>query len=203
MTYSVQLSGASAAVEVYGGLAACDDYLLAAVGKGAARYRALSAGGDERKRLLVAATRWIDALSFAGSATYAAGTTLAVPRSDVTLPDGSTMTALEQLQRVARATFEAVAALAVDADAASKLDTGSNIKSVGGEGAPTVEFWRPTSAADGTAPVLPIGITRALGPLLGGSVATASGVSGGAYAGGTSRASSFDDCDAHDRTGPF
>lgn len=196
--YTVTISGGSA-VEVYGGLTACTDYLLYAVGAGATAWRALTAGGDDQKRLLVQATRWIDSFAYEGTANAFGGTTLEIPRDDVTDANGDAMSNADQLALAERATFEAAAILAADNDAASAVDTGSNIKKLDAGGA-SIEFFRGTSAADGTALKIPFVLARILSPLLGASTSTAAL---GGIANGVDAASSFDDCDAYDREEPF
>lgn len=204
--YTVTMSDAGVR-EVYGGLTACDAYQFDSSSAGAKKYRALPAAtdddpdpdGDERKRLLVSATRWIDSLPFAGVATGEGGTTLQVPRSGVANLDGSEMTSAQQLDRAARATFEAVAILAADGEASTAVDTGSNVRKLDADGT-SIEFFRPTSAMDGTAAALPVAITRILGPLLGAGDAAAS-LAGLSH--GTCEDSHFEHCDLFRRTEPF
>jgi hypothetical protein len=204
MTFTVTMSDTTVH-EVYGGLPACDAYLFAAVSAGAKKYRALPANGDDRKRLLVQATRWIDDILAACTPTGAGGTTLQVPVEGAKNADGSAMSDADQLALANRATFEAVAILAADQDAAIAVDTGSNVKKLDADGA-SIEFFRPTSALDGTASAIPMILARILAPLL--AAASGAAVVGdivviGGSSHGTCEGSSFDDCDQFRRTGPF
>lgn len=200
MTFTATLTSGPAH-EVYGGLTACDDYLFAAVSAGAKKYRALPANGDDRKRLLVQATRWIDDILSAGTPTGAGGTTLQVPMEGVTDAAGNAMSDADQLALAERATFEAVAILAADQDAALAADTGSNIKILDADGT-KIEFFRPTSATDGTALAIPAILGRILGPLIAAAPAAASTAFVGA-SNGTGADSRFDTCDAFTRVEPF
>lgn len=200
MTFTVSITGASAPVEVYGGLPACEDYLLSMIGDGATAFRALTAGGDDRKRLLVAATRYIDRLSWQGTATLAGGTTLQWPRTGVTDPDGTAVDSSTVPAAIVTAVFELVALLAADADVQAAPDSGNNVKKLDADGT-SIEFFRPTSATDGTATVLPQVVSQLVGKWLksaSSSFAAASGTSTGSGA-----SSWFDDCDTLSRSGPF
>jgi len=202
--FHVELTGASAPYEVYGGIAACGDYLLAASGAGAKKYRALPAGGDSRDRLLIGGTRWVDDLLAGGVPTHAGGTTLRVPMEDVVNADGSPMSDADQLALAARAAFEGAALLAADQDAAAAVDTGSNLRKLDAQGT-SIEFFRPTSAADGTASRIPGVLERILRPLLdaaaGGAAAQVGSAAGASY--GTCGDSVFEERDRYVRTGPL
>lgn len=198
MTFFVTLSGASQPYEVYAGRTATDDYLIGKSHAGAVAYRALDAGGDGRTRLLVDATGWLDSLPLAGTATLS-GTTLQLPRTGVLNVDGTEMSGADQLAIAAMVVAEMAAILAVDKEARLAVDQGSNVKRIEGDGS-SVEFWRPTSAADCTASVLPTIVSRLLGTLLGGGASTPATAG---FSSGTSCRSSFDSCDAFERTGPF
>ncbi len=209
MTFTVTMSDTTVH-EAYGGLPACDAELFATPGVGAKKYRALPAAiandpnpnGDARKRLLVGATRWIDDILAACTPTGSGGTTLQVPVVGAKNADGSAMSDADQLARAALATFKAVAILAADQDAASAVDTGSNIKKLDADGT-SIEFFRPTSAIDGTASTLPIVLARILAPLLAAASSSGSAVAITGVSHGTCADSRFDDCDAFRRTGPF
>jgi hypothetical protein len=201
--YIVTVTGGSP-VEVYGGLAACDNALRYKSGAGGKKYRALIAASndDERKRLLASATQWIDDILAAGTPTGAGGTTLQVPLEDVMHADGSAMSDAEQLAIAERATFEAVAILAADNDAASAVDTGSNIRKLDADGT-SIEFFRPTSALDGTASTLPAILSRLLARLIAAAAGDDDSTAIGGASYGTDATSSFDDCDAYRRTEPL
>lgn len=197
----VTLAGASEPYEVYGGQTACDNALIKRSGEGGVAYRALDPGGDGRRRLLADATAWIDAILASGTPTGAGGTTLRVPLEDILNTDGSAMSDADQMALAARAAFEAVAILAVDPDAPAAIDTGSNIRKLDAGGGTGIEFFTSTSARDGTAATYPVALTRILAPLLGGGATASTATSG--FSSGTSCRSSFDDCDAFTRNGPF
>lgn len=198
MTFTVTLAG-GAPIEVYGGLPACDEYLLAAIGSGAKKYRALTANGDDRKRLLVAATRYLERLVWSGTATTppVGGTVLAWPRTGVTV-GGVAVDPNTVPVAITNAAFELVAIFAADADAASAADQGSNVKTIDADGT-KIEFFRPTSAKEGTASVLPTVVQQLIGGYLGGSTAVVALGS----ASGSGAESQFDDCDTLRRSGPF
>ncbi len=200
MTFFETITGGTA-IEVYGGLTACDAYLLAAIGDGADAYRALTAGGDDRKRLLITATRTIDSYDWLGVATLEGGTTLQFPRSGLTKTDGTAMSSAEQLALVSRAVFEFVAILADDPAAASAVDTGSNIQRVDAGGGVGVSFFAASSQQGGNATRLPTVVHRLIGRLLGGGAA-ASAADGG-YGQSGACVSSFSDYSDYDRNEPY
>ncbi len=180
--FVVSITGITNPIEVYGGLPALKDYLNATVGDGATAFRALTTD-DDRSRLLVAATRFIDAQYWQGVATGLAGgtpTTLQFPRSGLTNVDGSVLDPTNVPQVLINACFEMVAILADDASVAANQDSGSNVKALGA-GTGRVEFFSPTSATDGSgsATVLPTPVDRLVGRWL----AAASSAIAAAFAG--------------------
>jgi len=197
--YSVTLTGSSAAVEVYGGTSACDDYLLGLVGAGPDAYAALSA--NSRARYLVAATRYIDRQRWQGTAAWADGTTLVFPRDGLEDENGDDASDAYQLDRVSRATFEMVAILVADADAAAQADQGQNIKSMGA-GSARLEFFGSTSRRAGTATKLPTAVHELIGQWLAGS-GGAVGLSVAGVSTGTESDSFFDECDRNERSEAF
>lgn len=150
--YTETITGGQA-IEVYAGLAKVDAYLNSSSSKGAKAYRALPAGGDDRKRLIIDATRFVDRHRWQGVANGADGTTLAFPRDGLTL-DGDVAADADQLALVEQAVCELVAVFAASSSAYSAADTSSNIKALGA-GKARVEFWGPTRTKDGTASKLP------------------------------------------------
>jgi hypothetical protein len=62
--------------------------------------------------------------------------------------------------------FELAVQINADPDLPNKIDQGSNISSVGGGGGVSVSYFAPTSAALGTAPLLPVVVQRLLGKYL-------------------------------------
>jgi len=192
--FTVQV-GSDPAIEVYGGLPAADQYINAMIGDGAVAYRALVTATNtaDRQRLLVAATRWVDSLAWQGAPDGYQSTTLQFPRSGLTSADGTAATDAQQLAIVNRAVFELVALLADDPDVLTEPDAGSNVQDLGA-GSARVAFFRPTSAQDGNATVLPVVIDR----LLGRWAASADPAVAAAAAGtvtGTNCHSDFDRCD--------
>lgn len=197
--YTETVTGGTAR-EVYGGLAACDAYLLDEVGAAAEAYRALDSDDDARKRLLISATRYIDDHVWLGTANGAGGTTLAFPRDDLEDDHGLAIGDAAQLARVERAAFKMAAILAQRKNAADDADQGSNVKSMGA-GTGRMEFFAPTGADDGTASVLPVAVDRLIGLWLAGQAVDVATV--GPIATGSGDASNFDDCDDLERTEPF
>jgi hypothetical protein len=189
--------------EVYASLADVEKYLAGTIGDGADAFRTLD-NGDDKCRLIVQATRYLDLLSWQGLATGLLGvdsTELAWPRSGVTNPDGSTVDSTTVPTAVIKAMEELVAILAGDADVASASDQGNNVKKLDADGT-SIEFFRPTSALDGTAPVVPTIIAKLVGKWLATtSIDSDSGASGSAF--GTDGCSQFDSCDTLKRSGPF
>lgn len=174
MTYTVVFARQApldpVTVEVYGGLANADAYLYAS--SIASKYRLGS--DDARKRWLVEATRYIDAQEWDGTANGVDGTTLAFPRDGLPDDPGNA----EQLALVERAAFELAALIATNPALVGAADQSSNIKSLKG-GPAEIEFFGPTSVADGDATVLPVPIHRLLGKWLAGGGSTETYIAGG------------------------
>lgn len=189
--------GSDPAIEVYAGTSAVDQYINAMIGTGAAAYRNLTVGGDDRKRLLVAVTRWIDSQAWAGSADAAGGTTLQFPRTGLYQPDGKTVADdAYQLAVVARAVAEMVAIVAADPTALAALDAGNNVQSLDiAQG--RLSFFAATSARAGTATLLPLPVHRLLGQWLAvNDTGVQTAVAGGS--GGVNTCSDFDPDDGDD-----
>lgn len=190
--------------EVYGGLVACDAYILDMIGDGATAYQALitADSDDARKRLLISATRYIDRQRWEGTANGFDGTTLAFPRDDLEDEDGDEVSNADQLALVEQAVFELVAILAADADVTSSADQGSNIKSMGA-GSARLEFFSPTKPGSG-ATKLPTAVHELLGDWLLSTGAAMPRVSvTGGVATGTDGCPSFEDDDDADLGGPL
>jgi hypothetical protein len=188
-------------VEVYMGLTALDAAMFTSGSAGAAAYRALTAGSDDRKRLLVDVTRYIDSLDWIGEANGADGTTLEFPRTG----EGTALddyTDAEQLALVNKAVAELVAIAATNRAALDALDASSNVKIADVSGA-KVEFWAPTSIEDGTATQMPVPAQRYLGRFLSGSGAPGVVVSVAGSSSYSSCGSNFERRDALRRRDPF
>jgi hypothetical protein len=180
--------------EVYGGLTALDAYAFDMIGTAATTFRALAA--DDRKRLLITATRYIDRQRWQGEANEDGGTTLAFPRDD--LPDEPTNA--EQLALVNQAVFELVVLGATDSSIFDSADQGSNIKSMGA-GKGRMEFFSPTRPGSG-ASKLPTAASELIGMWLAGNGEMPL-VSGAPASTGTCGDSYFERCDEHKRNEPF
>jgi hypothetical protein len=195
--YTVEING-GAAVEVYAGLDKVDAYLNNSSSKGAIAYRALTAGSDDRKRLIVDATRMVDRHRWQGTANGLDGTTLAFPRDDIEL-EGAAASDADQLALVEDAVAELVAILAVKSSTYSQADTGSNIKAAGA-GKARVEFFGPTRTKDGSATKLPTVVHDLIGMWLASQSPGAVGSIGGASS--SSSESNFNPCSIKPRE-PF
>jgi len=184
--------------EVYGGATACASYLNGKIGDGPTAFRAAIA--DDKSRLLVTASLFLDAQRWKGEPTTPAvgGTTLAWPRAGVTDEDGASVDSATVPLLLVRAVFELVALLADDSTIDTAADQGSNLKAMGA-GSGRLEFFVPTTAQDGSAPALPPAVERLVAQYLdapGGSV-------GGGIASGTDGCSDFAHRGRFDRSWPF
>jgi hypothetical protein len=185
------IAGDDAGYEVYGGAAACAHYLRAALGDGPVAFRALSA--DDQVRTLVMATRYIDSQPWQGTATgFAAGavTSLQFPRAGLTDVDGAPLDVSAVPRLVEQAAFEMAAILAADPTVAAAVDSGSNVQSLGA-GPARISFFRPTSAGDGNASVLPPAVDRLIGRW---RAAAGTGAVLAGFVSGSSSASNFSTC---------
>lgn len=200
MTFTTQVTG-GAEREVYGGLPACEQYILDMVGDGATAFRALVPAGDDRKRLLIEATRFIDRQDWVGEPNFAGPSVLKWPRDGITDAEGAAVGNADQLALIEQAVFELVAILAEDNDAKSAADQGQNIKSMGA-GTGRMEFFAPTKTDDGSATKLPTVLDELIGKWLKGS-GGAQYVAVGGFVTGTCGESSFDKDDDADLAGPL
>jgi hypothetical protein len=189
--------------QVYATLADVEKYLAGTIGDGADAFRALGSGED-KSRLVVQATRYLDLLAWQGTATGLLGgdaTELAWPRSGVVNPDGTTVDSTTVPAAVIKAMEELVAILAGDPDVVGSTDQGNNVKKLDADGT-SIEFFRATSAQDGSAPVLPKVINQLIGKYLSSALAVSdSGSSGQSF--GVDGCSQFDSCDTLSRSEPF
>lgn len=181
-------------VEVYGGLTALKSYLNTTVGDGATAFRALTTD-DDRGRLLVASTRYIDAQIWQGAATGLAGvtaTTLQFPRSGLTNLDGTALDPTNVPQALINAAFEMTALLADDSSIAAAVDSGSNVGMLRA-GSAELQFFQPQSAQIGNVTSLPTPVDRLIGRwLAASSAALAQAIAG--VATGLSGCSDFSTC---------
>lgn len=195
MTLATVTITGGAPIEVYATLAAIDAELNARVGDGPKAWRKLMASdtlagnNDGRSRVAVEATRFFDELSWQGTPNQASGTTLQWPRSTVVIggvPVDPTTVPLA----ITRGFFECCGLVAADPSFITAMDSGSNVKSLGA-GTGRLEFFRPTSAADGNATILPVSLNRLVGRYLGSADPTTAAASSGRSS-GTNPCSDFD-----------
>ncbi len=197
MTFTVTVTSGTAR-EVYGGLTALDAYALDSDGEAAVAFRALT-DDDDRKRKLIAATRYIERKRWQGTANGDGGTTLAFPRDDLEL-NGEDASNADQLALVEEAVFELAMLGTVDESVFSAADQSSNVKSMGA-GKARMEFFSPTKVGSG-ASKLPTVVNELIGQWLAGSGEMPL-VSGAPSSTGTECDSYFDTCDTHKRSEPF
>jgi hypothetical protein len=162
---------------IYGTRANADMYINAMFGAAATKWRNLSVD-DDKDRTLVVAARYLD--------------TLGLEDAGVAITYTTVLTAIHAAQA------ELAVLIASDPTVVEAIDAGSNIRVLDADGT-KIEFFRPTSAAAGTATRLPVVVQRLLAPYL---PATDLVIVGGA-AFGTDVDSQFDDCDDGDRSDPF
>jgi hypothetical protein len=144
-------SGQSATI--YGSFAAASDYAATMFGPTYAAWRALQP--DDQKRTLIAASRFFDAQGWD-------------PATAGTMADRDAIAAFPQ------ASYELAVMIADDPTVLQTQDQGTNVRAVGA-GSARVEFFNPTSAASGTAPLLPPPIMRLVGRYLALSVISMGG----------------------------
>lgn len=164
MTFTVTVGSNTA--EVYGGSTACVAYLALAIGDAATAFTALTS--DNQNRCLVVATRFLDAQSWQGAPASPAvgGTTLQWPRAGVTDAHGVAVDSSTVPANVVNAVFELAGLIAADPDVVTAVDQGTNVKGVHA-GPAGVDYFVPTSAADGSAPLFPPVIQRLIAQYLG------------------------------------
>lgn len=138
---------------------------------------------DDKGRTLTTATRFLDSFQWQGTPTGIVGalpTSLQWPRTGVFV-DGVELDPTTVPTQVVQACFELAVMIADDPSLPQNSDAGSNVQSMGAGGA-NLSFFRPTSAAEGTAPRLPPLIDRLIGRFLASNVATVTGFISGTNA---------------------
>lgn len=175
---TVTIAGVSPDPEIFGTLAGATSYIGATFSPEATKWRGLSP--DDKNRCLVSGTRYLDTLGLVSAG----------------LPIGHDTI----ITNVINASYEMSMAIAADPSIATAIDAGNNVRLLDASGA-KIEFFRPTSAADGTATLLPVRVQKLLAPYLPATSASVSGSSGSSY--GVDGESTFDDCDGTDRNQPF
>ena len=181
--------------DVYGTEAGLKSYLGGRLGADA--YD--NASGNDRKRAMVMAARWIDREKWQGTLTDSiTPQPLAFPRTGITDCEGNAVGVSTIPDDVINASYELVLILLGDPTAASKSSQGGNIKSVGA-GSAQVSFFR-AGAADGSGSIgvgiFPVEAQKLLRCYL----QSAASLSGPTIT-GTSQPSHFGDCDYRTQEG--
>jgi hypothetical protein len=164
--FTVEITGVTTDPEVYGGLTAGLEYVGSMFAPAATAWLALSS--SQQGQTLRQATLYLDRLVWDGEATGLAGgtaTTLQWSRSGVFV-DGVEVDSTVVPTDVVSAAFELAVLISAKPGLVSQVDQGSNLRMVGGGGAPSVEFFAPTSAARGTANRLPYVVQQLVGKYL-------------------------------------
>lgn len=160
MSEDITVTGSSTPVTIYGTFAGANDYINDQYGPQYTAWLAMTP--DDQKRTMITAVRFLE--SFAWNTTTAA--------------DFATRDAIEAF---AEAEYELAVLVKANPKLTGNADQGSNVRAVGA-GSARVEFFNPTSAAAGSAPLLPPVVDRLVGKYL---AARATGVSGGVSSSGS------------------
>lgn len=159
MSEPVTVTGSGAAVTIYGTVAAAQSWANDMFGPTYTKWRLAASGGklsaDDQKRTLIAATRYLDAQAW----------------DPDTAGDFATRDAITVFPE---ACYELAVLIAADSTLPQNQDQGTNVKAVGA-GSARVEFFNPTSAQFGTAPILPATIMRLVGQYLASTTANTGG----------------------------
>lgn len=176
---SESITGVTAPVPTFGGLTAAKDYLGARSVPGAVAFMALTSPDEQRKRL-VDAKDMFDSLGW----------------RDIADSD-----AAAAATAILNASYQLAGLVAADNEVTAAADAGSNVAELNAKGV-SIRFFRPTTAQNGTATLLPTIIQRLVGKYLASAdpsvAAAAAGVSTG-----TDSESSFDDCDRMTISGAY
>ncbi len=167
----------SPAGTIYGTYALAEIYIDSQYGAGYRAWEALAVA--VRKRVLLSAAAYLNRQAW--------------------IADYDTFAERDALAAFPIASYELAALAASDPTVLSRLDQGSNIQSAGAGGA-SVTFFSPTSAARGSATVLPPILMGLVGAYL-----AISETAGPAASGGVSGSADnpFDGLSDFDRTGPY
>jgi hypothetical protein len=176
MSEAVTVTG-RAPVTIYGTLASALDYIGTMFGPTFTAWIALSA--DDQKKTLIAALRALDSQAW----------------NPDTAADFATRDAIAVFPQ---ASYELAVMIADDPTITQAQDQGTNVRAVGA-GSARVEFFNPTSAQFGTAPILPPTIMRLVGQYL----ASASSTSGAPEGQAASCESPFSESSEYRRWWPF
>jgi len=160
---TVHITGISPDPETYADLAAANYYAGSHFSPQFASW--LAATDDIKGQTLVTATSRLEAIAWDGTATGLLGstpTTLAFPRTGL-LRDGVAVDSATVPKEIVDGTIELAVAILAKPALVNAVDQGSNLSSVQGGGGVGASFFAPTSAAQGTAPVLPPQVQRLVG----------------------------------------
>jgi hypothetical protein len=187
---TVTITGDATPYEVYGGLTAATHYLLAGISDGAISWRGLLP--DDQARMLIAATRYIDRLSWQGVATTPAvgGTVLQWPRTGVTTADGTTISSSTVPQDILNAVFELAGLLAGDSESEGYRDDSAALAGIRAGGV-AINYSMPLTSLANDGPQIPPIVLMLIGQYM----ATSNVKS--ARATGTDGVSSFDTDDSN------
>lgn len=184
MTFSVTIG--SNTYEVYGGLTAAQARWGTILGNVGVVINGLpstaAAGVPSQSLMLAASTNFFESQVWQGQPTTPAvgGTTLSWPRTNVVDEYGNPVDSGSVPDDFVNGVFELAALLSVNPGIIGRVDAGTNIKGVGA-GPARVDYFVPTSAQDGSAPLFPPAVQRLVAQYLAAAVDT---VGGGIKSGG-------------------
>lgn len=176
MTLFTETVSTYPAVEVYGGLTACTNYLGQQMSPDATKFLGLVA--DDQKRCLIKATRAIEAQLWQGTANPSGnpGTVLSWPRTSVTDQYGNAVDSATVPTGIVNGCFEFAAILASNPKADTNPDADLRVASAGA-GSDHVTFFRAPATRNQTG--LPEAVRRLVGQYLGAVDSVSYGLSWG------------------------
>lgn len=182
------------AVEVYGGLSACLQYLGTQYNPNATLFVGLPA--DDQKRCLIAATRYFEELIWQGTQNTAGNppTVLQWPRLNVTDELGNAVSSTVVPPAIVSGCFEMAAVIAGNPQAVVTADAQLNVQSVG-EGPGHVTFFAPgrTTNITGLPEVVRRLVDQYLGAINNVQLGVSTGLSGDGDADGDDTSAFADD----------
>lgn len=202
MTFNVTIG--SVTIETYTDVNGAKNYLAGSIGDGAVAFFALddtdAAGVLSKSSCIAAATRYLEAQLWQGVPTTPAvgGTTLSWPRTGVVDAYGNAVDSQSVPANLISAVCELAAIFADDQDVFAAADQGSNLKGVRG-GPAGVDYFVPTTAQDGSAPLMPEPAQRLVGQYL----ATSGDTVGGGIVTGGCKEENEHEARKWDRAWPF
>jgi len=156
---TVHITGVSPDPEVYADLADANNYVAGMFSPQGTAWLALT--DNQKGQTLLTATRRFEAIAWDGTAT-GVGTSLAFPRTGL-FRDGVPVDSTTVPPEIVEGCIELAVAIAAKPGLVNAADQGSNVQSAQGGGGVGVTFFAPTSAASGTATVLPVQVQRLVG----------------------------------------